>query len=117
MSESKSFNIFFWATLIFLGIVYCIGMQLSLMDVDASQYALISKEMFYTGNYLQVLERGHDYLDKPPLIFWTACLSFKVFGVHDWAYRLPSVLCLILGIYSVYRFTKLYYDERTAKIA
>ncbi len=117
MTESKSFSIFFWATLVALGFIYCIGMQLSLMDVDASQYALMSKEMFYSGNYLQVLERGKDYLDKPPLIFWTACLSFKVFGVHDWAYRLPSVLCLILGIYSLYRFCKLYYDEQTAKIA
>jgi len=87
------------------------------MDVDASQYALISKQMFYSGNYLQVMERGHNYLDKPPLIFWTACLSYKVFGIHDWSYRLPSILCLILGIYSVYRFAKLYYDEYSARIS
>lgn len=117
MDTSKPFNIFFWASLIILACIYAIGMQLSLMDVDASQYALISKEMFHSGNYLQVMERGHDYLDKPPLLFWTACLSFKIFGVHDWSYRLPSVLCLILGIYSTYRFTKLYYDELSARLA
>src|ERR1700733_2920091 len=105
MTVSRSFNIFFWGSLVILGCIYCIGMHLSLMDVDASQYALISKQMFYSHNYLQVTERGHDYLDKPPLIFWTACLSYKIFGIHDWSYRLPSILCLILGIYSVYRFT------------
>ncbi|MGP8217645.1 MAG: ArnT family glycosyltransferase [Bacteroidia bacterium] len=117
MPESKSFNIFFWAALIAIAVIYCIGMQINLMDLDSTQYALISKEMFISGNYLQVLERGHDYLDKPPLIFWSACLSFKLFGIHDWAYRLPSVLCLILGLYSVYRYTKLFYEERAAKIA
>jgi len=92
-------------------------MRLSVMDIDSSQYALISREMLLNGSYLQVFERGHDYLDKPPLLFWTACLSFKIFGIHDWAFRLPSVLTLALGIYSLYRFTKLFYDEVTAKIA
>ena len=87
------------------------------MDVDAAQYAYISREMYESGNYLQVYFRGMDYLDKPPLLFWTACLSFKLFGIYDWAYRLPSVLCLGLGIYSLYRFTKLYYDELTGKMA
>jgi 4-amino-4-deoxy-L-arabinose transferase-like glycosyltransferase len=117
MTESKSFNLFFKATLVALCIIYCIGMRLSLMDVDASQYALISKDMFHSGNFLQIYDRGRDYLDKPPLLFWTACLSFKIFWVHDWAYRLPSVMCLVLGLYSIYRYTKLFYDESTAKIA
>src|ERR1700739_235851 len=92
-------------------------MRLNLMDVDASQYALISKDMFHSGNFLQIYDRGRDYLDKPPLLFWTACLSFKIFWIHDWSYRLPSVLCLVLGLYSMFRYTKLFYDERTAKIA
>jgi 4-amino-4-deoxy-L-arabinose transferase-like glycosyltransferase len=56
-------------------------------------------------------------LDKPPLIFWAACLSFKLFGIHDWAFRLPSVLILALGIYSTYRFSKLYYNEFISKTA
>src|SRR5579863_6787699 len=92
-------------------------MQLDLMDVDSSTYALLSKQMFQSGHYLQLYLNGNDYLDKPPLLFWTACLSYKIFGIHDWAYRLPSALCLVLGIYSIYRYTKIFYPERTAKIA
>src|SRR5688572_28698076 len=90
---------------------------MDLMDVDSSQYAAISKEMFQSGNYLEVYCEGKDYLDKPPLVFWTACLSFKIFGVHDWAYRLPSFLVLLLGVYSIYRFCKIYYEELVAKLA
>jgi 4-amino-4-deoxy-L-arabinose transferase-like glycosyltransferase len=117
MSGSKSFSLFFWLAMIALAIVYALGMPLDLMDVDAAQYGLISKTMFLSRSYLEVMVGGKDYLDKPPLLFWTACLSFKVFGIHDWAYRIPSALCFFLGIYSLYRFTKLFYDEYTAKIA
>src|SRR3984957_7129403 len=115
--SSRAFNLFFCISLAVLGIIYCIGMQLDLMDIDASTYGLISKEMFHSGSYLQLYLRGVDYLDKPPLVFWSACLAFKIFGIHDWAYRLPSVLCVVLGVYSVYRYAKVFYEELTAKLA
>jgi len=92
-------------------------MTLSLMDIDSSTYGVISKQMFQSGDYLHLYLNGLDYLDKPPLLFWGACLGYKLFGIHDWAYRLPSVLCLIVGIYSVYRYAKLFYSEQTAKLA
>lgn len=115
--NAKAFNRFFYISLALLALIYWLGMNLTLMDVDSSTYALLSKQMLQSGSYLQVFLNGQDYLDKPPLVFWMACLSFKIFGIHDWAYRLPSVLCLALGIYSAYRYTKLFYTERAAKLA
>jgi len=115
--NSKVFNRFFYISLAVLAVIYWIGMHLELMDVDATTYIVLAKQMFQSGSYLQVFLGGNDYLDKPPLLFWTACLSFKIFGIHDWAYRLPSVLCLALGIYSVYRYTKIFYSEQAAKMA
>jgi 4-amino-4-deoxy-L-arabinose transferase-like glycosyltransferase len=115
--NSKAFNRFFYISLAVLAVIYGIGMTLPLMDVDSSTYALLSKQMFQSGSYLQLYLNGVDYLDKPPLVFWLACLSYKIFGIHDWAYRLPSVLVLVLGLYSVYRYTKLFYTERAAKMA
>jgi 4-amino-4-deoxy-L-arabinose transferase-like glycosyltransferase len=97
--------------LIFL-ITILAGMQLNLMDIDATQYALISKEMFFNKSYLEIFCRGRDYLDKPPMLFWTSVLSFKVFGIHEWSYRLPSVLVSILGLISLFNFTKLYYNNQ-----
>jgi 4-amino-4-deoxy-L-arabinose transferase-like glycosyltransferase len=117
LMNSRAFNRFFYFSLAVLAIIYIKGMTLDLMDVDASTYALLARQMFQSGNYLQLYLNGIDYLDKPPLLFWSACLSFKIFGIHDWAYRLPSVLCLALGIYSVYRYAKLFYSEQAAKLA
>lgn len=117
LMDSKAFNRFFYIALGVIVVLYWIGMHLPLMDIDAADYANISKQMFHNGSYLQVYNNGMDYLDKPPLLFWLSCISFKIFGVHDWAYRLPSALCLAFGIYSLYRYTKMFHAEQTAKIA
>lgn len=109
-------NNWFWLALGIL-IVGIKGLNLPVMDVDASQYASISMEMLQNGSWLEVQHRHADYLDKPPLLFWTAAFSYLLFGINTWAYKLPSFLGAILGIYSVYRFSKLYYSKEVATLA
>ncbi len=87
------------------------------MDIDTAQYASISREMLLHKNYLQVYDLGKDYLDKPPMLFWLSSASMYVFGIHDWAYRLPSFLFALLSVYSIYRFAKLFYDQKIALLA
>jgi 4-amino-4-deoxy-L-arabinose transferase-like glycosyltransferase len=109
---------YFTFALIAACIVCLIGMLgIPLIDIDAAQYASMSREMASTGNYLQLYDLGKDYLDKPPLLFWLSSISIQLFGVHDWAYRLPSILCLGLALWSTYRFTLLYYNTLTAQLA
>ena len=109
---------YFTFALIAACIVCLIGMLgIPLIDIDAAQYASMSREMASTGNYLQLYDLGKDYLDKPPLLFWLSSISIQLFGVHDWAYRLPSILCLGLALLSTYRFTLLYYNTLTAQLA
>ncbi|MBC7722491.1 MAG: glycosyltransferase family 39 protein, partial [Pedobacter sp.] len=96
-------------------IAYLLGMFLvPLMDIDAAQYASISREMLQRKSYLQVFDLGKDYLDKPPMLFWLSALSMKVFGIYDWAYRLPSFLFSILAIYSTFRLSLLFYKKEIA---
>jgi hypothetical protein len=109
---------FFIFSLIAASVVCVTGMLgIPLIDIDAAQYASMSREMASTGNYLQLFDLGKDYLDKPPLLFWLSSLSIQLFGVYDWAYRLPSILCLGLALWSVYRFTLLYYNGLTAQLS
>ncbi len=77
-----------------------------LMDVDASQYASISMEMFQNGSFLEIYHRGHDYLDKPPFIFWSSTFMYGLFGIGEFSYRLSSILFLALGAYSSYALTR-----------
>lgn len=103
--------------LLVLAAAYIAGLFPDVMETDAAQYASISMEMEQTGNYLQVLHRGNNYLDKPPLLFWLSSLSISLFGNTSWAYKLPSFLFTVLGLWSVFRFTLIYYARKTAWFA
>ena len=113
MNNSKTFIFIFIAIVL----VYICGLPIDVMEVDAAQYATISSEMFGSGNYLHIYCRGYDYLDKPPFLFWINQIFFFLFGVHDWSFKLGSLLCVLLGIYSTYRLGKLLYDKNTGLIS
>jgi 4-amino-4-deoxy-L-arabinose transferase-like glycosyltransferase len=98
-------------------IVYIFGLFINVMDVDAAQYASISREMMDNGSYLQVLHRGNDYLDKPPLLFWLSAFTFQLFGISNAAYKLPTFLFTLLGVYSTYRIGNLLYNRNTGIVA
>jgi 4-amino-4-deoxy-L-arabinose transferase-like glycosyltransferase len=98
-------------------VAYILGLFIRLMEIDACEYALISREMFETGSYLVVKLWHAHYLDKPPLLFWLSSLSFRAFGISDLAYRLPSLLFTILGIFSTFRLGRLLYNQKIGTYA
>jgi len=106
----------FWV-FIFLAVLYFSAIRVDTMDVDASQYAEMSREMMKSGDYLHVYDRGHDYLDKPPFLFWVSSASMKVFGANNLGFKLPSILFALLALYATYRLTRRLYDENTACMA
>lgn len=63
-------------------------------DVDAS-LAQISKNMLTSGDWVTPRADGIAFLEKPALFYWPMAVSFKIFGVHDWAARIPFALAAI----------------------
>jgi 4-amino-4-deoxy-L-arabinose transferase-like glycosyltransferase len=100
-----------------IGAVYFIGIAVDTMDVDASQYAGISREMKESGSYLQVYEQGKEYLDKPPFLFWVSAISMKLFGENNLGYKFPSILFAIFAVFATFRFAKLFYDRTIALLS
>ncbi len=72
-------------------------------DVDAVQ-AQIARNMLESGDWVTARLNGVPYLEKSPLIYWIMAASFKVFGVHDWAARLPLALINIALCWVTARF-------------
>ncbi|HYM09458.1 MAG TPA: glycosyltransferase family 39 protein [Bryobacterales bacterium] len=60
-------------------------------DVDAVN-AQIARNMLDSGDWVTARIDGVKYLEKSPLGFWLMASSYAVFGVHDWAARLPTAL-------------------------
>lgn len=100
-----------------LGIVYAFGLFVPLMDNDSAHHANIALRMHLTGDYVNLIDNGKDYLDKPHLHFWLAAFSYKIFGVTTFAYKFPSFLFTVLGTYSCFRLGKALYNESTGKLA
>ena len=68
----------------------CIVSPPSLMDDVDSVQAQIARNMLVSGDWVTARLDGVPYLEKPPLIYWTIALSYKIFGVHDWSARIPD---------------------------
>jgi 4-amino-4-deoxy-L-arabinose transferase-like glycosyltransferase len=72
-------------------------------DVD-SVYIQIAREMLQRHDYVTPYINGIRFFDKPPLMYWMAAGSMHLFGIHDWAARLPlalAVLALLLSVYAL----------------
>jgi 4-amino-4-deoxy-L-arabinose transferase-like glycosyltransferase len=63
-------------------------------DVDAVQ-AQIARNMLTSGDWVTARLDGIPYFEKSPLIYWLIAYSYKIFGVTDWAARIPIVLAAI----------------------
>lgn len=107
----------FWYIYLWLGVIYIAGLFVPLMNNDSAHHADIALHMHLTGDYASLIDQGHDYLDKPHLLFWLAALCYKIFGVTTFAYKLPSLLFSMLAIYSTVKLAALFYDRPTARLA
>ncbi len=63
-------------------------------DVDAIQ-AQIARNMLTSGDWVTARLDGVPYVEKAPLIYWIIAIFYKIFGVHDWAARIPIALSVM----------------------
>ena len=82
-------------------------------DVDAVQ-AQIARNMLASSDWVTARLNGVAYLEKSPLIYWMMAASYRVFGVRDWAARLPLALAVILLCWVTYRFARWAFDSDDA---
>ena len=89
----------------------------SLMDdVDAVQ-AQIARNMLQSGDWVTARLDGIAYLEKSPLKYWMMAVSFLIFGVHDWAARVPIVLASVLLCWVTARFAAWAFGNRAGLYA
>ncbi len=87
------------------------------MDNDSAHHADIALHMYLNRDYVNLVDAGKDYLDKPHLLFWLCAFSYKIWGVTSFAYRLPSLLFTIWGTYSTYRLGKILFNNEVGKLS
>ena len=101
----------YWFYIALIVLVYIIGMFVTLFENDSAQFAVMAMRMVQENDFLNLFKGTEEYLDKPHMHYWLAALSYKIFGIHDWAYRIPGILSTLLGAYSCYGLGKLLYNK------
>ena len=110
-------NIRYWFLMFLVLLVYLAGMGVTLFENDSAQFATMAMRMFQENDFWSLFKGPDAYLDKPHMHYWLAAISFKIFGLHDWAYRIPALLATLLGAYSCFGLGKLLYNVDTGKLS
>ncbi|PYS00628.1 MAG: hypothetical protein DMG12_17310 [Acidobacteria bacterium] len=76
--------------------------DIGLIGPDEPRYAAIAREMLMSGDYITPRLYGTPWFEKPPLMYWLACVGYKLFGINEAGARFPSALGATICVFFVY---------------
>ena len=97
-----------WLLLVgFCGFLLFFGLaHFGLVGADEPRYAQVAREMFQRHDWITPTLGGKAWLEKPVLYYWEAIVAYHLFGVSDWAARLPSAFDATLMVFTIYLFLR-----------
>jgi 4-amino-4-deoxy-L-arabinose transferase-like glycosyltransferase len=107
-----------WAVLIVTTLYVCYFSHLGAIGFvgpDEPRYAWIARSMTETGDWVTPRLYGQPWFEKPPLYYWGAAASFKMFGVSEAAARLPSAISALLATLALAWLAWRLYGAETAR--
>ncbi|HSM88076.1 MAG TPA: glycosyltransferase family 39 protein, partial [Candidatus Limnocylindrales bacterium] len=84
----------------------------SLMDDVDAAHGQLARNMIRSGDWVIPQLDGVPYIEKAPLPYWLIAVSYLVFGVHDWAARIPFALGAVLLCWITARYGRWAFGER-----
>jgi 4-amino-4-deoxy-L-arabinose transferase-like glycosyltransferase len=85
-----------------------------LWEPDEARYAEIAREMLVLHDFVTPHLNYVPYVEKPPLLYWVTALSMRLFGVNEFAARLPNALAALTGIAAAWWFARRVLSPRQA---
>lgn len=100
--------------LVILGAVLFVPLlgKAHLFDWDEINFAEIAREMIVTSDYLTVQIDYLPFWEKPPLFFWLQVVTMKIFGINEFAARLPNALAGIFTMQVLYSAGSYLYNRK-----
>ena len=86
----------------------------SLIAHDEGLYARRAKFLLQSGNWFSPFPTPHH---KTVGSYWPIALSFHLFGLHDWAARLPSIISGLIATILFYLTSRQYFKPQSSLIA
>ena len=79
----------------------------ALFEPDEGRNAEKAREILLLNDWVTPHEDFFPVLDKPMFFYWLIAISYKAFGINEWAARLASVLAALGCFVLVSRFTRI----------
>ena len=77
-----------------------------LLEIDEAIYAEVAREAFISGDYFSTYYNFETEFSKPPFQYWLLQISYAIFGINEWAVRLPSFIMVVGVLFLTYHFGK-----------
>jgi 4-amino-4-deoxy-L-arabinose transferase-like glycosyltransferase len=87
---------------------------LGFVGPDEPRYASIARAMAETHDWITPRLNGQPWIEKPVLYYWAAGVAFRLFGVSEFAARLPSALAAAFATLVIAWAARRYYGRGTA---
>jgi 4-amino-4-deoxy-L-arabinose transferase-like glycosyltransferase len=91
--------------------VYLTGLTIPLLGPDEPRYSEVAREMFERGDWVTPTLGGFDWFEKPALLYWLQIVSYKIFGVSEFAARFGSALFGLGTVFSLWILGRKQSDE------
>src|SRR5215510_16348433 len=96
MADPMSQALTLRGTVLLLGLTAALLMlrleTIPLVGPDEPRYVRVAVEMHRAHEWVRPTLAGQPWLEKPPLYYWLAGVSYRWLGENETAARLPSVL-------------------------
>jgi len=88
-----------------------------LWDEDEPRFAVIARTMVETGDWVVPVFNGTLAVDKPVLMHWAMAACMSVFGVNEFACRLPSMIAALATALALLRLGTRLFNPTTGVVA
>lgn len=86
-------------------------------DYDEAYYAQPALHMVESGDWVTPYANGIRFLEKPPLLYWVTAASFRLFGINEFALRLPTAFAVIALAWIVMLIVRRLGDDQVVLMA
>jgi 4-amino-4-deoxy-L-arabinose transferase-like glycosyltransferase len=108
---------YFW---LFVAIAIFFGFMLgcrALSVPDEARYSEIPREMLLFHDFITPHLDGVKYFEKPPFLYWVQSGMIALFGINEWALRLPTAFMGLLGCLATYTVGHYFFNRATGIIS
>jgi 4-amino-4-deoxy-L-arabinose transferase-like glycosyltransferase len=110
--------IFHAVILLALSLIFFINLGASsIWDANEAFYAGTAREILETGDYVAPHFNYEPRTQKPPLTYWAIAVSYRIFGVNEFAVRFPGALAAVGILLFCYATARLLFSPRAGLIA